>query len=414
MANKLFNSYTDPIPSLRHDIQVIDTQQDGQEILYFHDNLGYATPNFAIPKSADAILSLINGQYSVQQILTYSSDEVTKEQILGYVRFLDEHALLDSTYFAEHAELIESEYEKSPIHKSITAGSSFSADSTELVQYLEKAFSDFENSDSNTNAKALYAPHIDPRVGIASYVKAFSSIRDIKPKRVVLLATSHYAGMYNTVYENKPFILSRKDFELPNGTVKADQKAIDNLLDKAKAEDIGEITDVDRAYRIEHSIELHLLFLNHIWNHDFEIVPILVAGFDELLYLDKSAFSKGVQNFSELLHNLYDNDEDTFFLISGDLSHVGKKFGDEQAANEMIEDVKVFDQKFLEQGTKNDAQAILAHMKTNFDAYRVCGFSPLLTFMKAFTNLRGTQLSYDIWDEKEQDSAVTFGSILFE
>lgn len=414
MDDKLFNSYTDPIPPLRHDVQIIDTEQDRQEVLYFHDDLGYATPNFAIPKTAEAILSLINGHYSVQQILSYSSPEITKEQILGYVRFLDEHALLDSEYFAEHAELVERTYEQANTHTSVTAGGSYSDNPEDLKKYLDTMFSSFEQSDTTSKARALYAPHIDPRIGIGGYVKAFSSIKNLKPKRVIVLATSHYAGLYGSVYEHTPFIISRKNFELPNGIVKSDQQAITQLLDRANKAGIESITDVERAHRIEHSIELHLLFLNHIWQHKFEIVPILVSGFEELLYLDKSSFAKQVQAFSELLNDLYADDEDTFILISGDLSHIGKKFGDQQAASEMIEDVKIFDQGFLSAGTNNDSTAILSHMKTNFDAYRICGFSPLLTFMKAFPDYKGTQLSYDIWDEKERESAVTFGSILYQ
>ena len=52
-------------------------------------------------------------------------------------------------------------------------------------------------------------------------------------------------------------------------------------------------------------------------------------------------------------------------------------------------------------------------MKSNFDAYRICGFSPLMSLMKAMPDLKGKRVSYDVWDEKERESAVTFGSILY-
>ena len=40
-------------------------------------------------------------------------------------------------------------------------------------------------------------------------------------------------------------------------------------------------------------------------------------------------------------------------------------------------------------------------------------FSPLVTFLTAFNGIEGKVLNYDVWDEKERESAVTYGSILF-
>ena len=52
-------------------------------------------------------------------------------------------------------------------------------------------------------------------------------------------------------------------------------------------------------------------------------------------------------------------------------------------------------------------------MKENHDKYRICGFSTLVTFLTAFNGIEGKVLNYDVWDEKERESAVTYGSILF-
>lgn len=412
MTDKLFNTYSEPIPPLRYDIQRIPVQDNGQDFIYFFDQLDYATPNFALPKDAEPILSLIDGNRSVNDIIKFSSDEVTKEQILGYARFLDENGLLDSAYFEEHAELIESEYEKSDVHQSTTAGSSFPADEKELKLFLNKAFKKYENANPVSPAKALYAPHIDPRVGMPSYVKAFSAIKNLTPKRVFILATSHYAGLYGDVYANKPFIFSRKDFNLPNGLVKSDQNAISLIKEQTSHDEIFGASFSDRGHRIEHSIELHLLFLNHIWNHEFEIVPILVGGFDELLYAEDGFQAHQIEAFTYLLNQQFNNEEN-FFLISGDLAHFGRKFGDQEPAKLMMDKVKAFDESFLEVGADNDSKTMRKIMSADYDPYRICGFPPLYTFLNAFSNTKGEVLSYNVWDEKERDSAVSFGSILF-
>jgi AmmeMemoRadiSam system protein B len=413
MSEKIFDSYTDPIPNLRYDIQRIPIQDNGRSFIYFYDQLGYSTPDFALPTDAEPILSLMDGTRSVNDIIKFSSDEVTKEQILGYARFLDENGLLDSEYFSEHAELIESEYENSETHHSITAGSSYPNESKELSTFLNEAFENHENSEPVKTAKALYAPHIDPRFGMASYVKAFSAIKNLKPKRVFILATSHYSGLYNNEYSNKPFILSNKDFDLPNGLVKTDKKTISLIKEQTSHDEIFGTSFSDRAHRIEHSIELPLLFLNHIWQHDFEIIPILIGNFDQLYYAKDGFLAHQIEAFTYLLNQQF-NDNDTFFLISGDLAHFGKKFGDQQTASELFDKVKAFDEAFLEVGANNDPETMLEIMSSKYDPYRICGFPPLYTFLKAFPNHEGKVISRELWDETERKSAVSFGSILFD
>ncbi len=415
MEELLFNSYTDPIPPVRFDIQQIPHHQNGHSLVVFYDALGYMTPNFALPLESQTILSLLDGNRSVEDILKFSSSEVSKEQVLGYVRHLDEHGLLQSKYFENYSELIETEYEASSTHLSNTAGISYPKDPDEVSSWLEEAFNTHEQSASVKKAKALYAPHIDPRVGLSSYVKAFSAIRDLTPKKVVILATSHYSGFYNSLYQDTPFVISQKTFALPNGEIPTNNTFFSHpgLDPGSEASNKLGITFQDRAHRIEHSIELHLLFLNHIWKHEFEIIPILVGGLDELFYSTNSHREKQVEAFSELLRKEFTDDEDTFFLISGDLSHIGYKFGDQKAASQLFDEVKLNDERFLEIGATGNPDKLLGLMKEEYDPYRICGFPPLLTFLKTFPNLKGEILSYDLWDEREQESAVSFGSIIF-
>ncbi len=412
MNEQIFNSFTLPIPPLRFDLQRITVEQNGQTLIHFYDSLGYTTANFALPIEAEAILSLFDGNRSVNDILAYSSDEVTKEEILSYAQFLDEHRLLDSPYFAEQAEATEQNYEISNIHTPVTAGNSYPEDAHELKTFLDEAFTSNEQTTPVDNAKALFAPHIDPRVGMKSYIKAFSAIKNLKPKRVVILATSHYSGLYGDLYEETPFIISEKTFTLPNGDVKANSENIAQLKRITDKKKLG-VSFQDRAFRIEHSVELHLLFLNHIWNHDFSIIPILVGGFDELLYMEGGFRAQQVDEFSRLLNKQFGNDDDTFFLISGDLSHFGKKFGDAKPARELVKSIQEFDHQFVQSAIASNADEMRSLLKRDYDATRICGFPPLLSFLRTMPNLKGTQLSYDLWDEIERESAVSFGSIIY-
>ena len=407
--NSLIDSTTEPIPPLRRDLQIIPVQDNGHTLLYFHDQQDYATADFALKREAGTILNLIDGHKSIEDLESFLGDGVSKQDLLEFIQLLDKNRLLSSAHFEEYTEKVESDYEQSDIHQSVTAGNSYPADPDELTEYLDEAFGQQDIS-TVEHAKALYAPHIDPRMGLESYVKAFAPIKNLQPKRVVVLATSHYAGLYPDKYKEQPFILVDKDFELPLRIIERDQQAIQKLTNTETQ--VG-ISAQDRAHRMEHSIELHLLFLSYLWDHNFEIVPFLTRGLDDLYYMKDGYLGQQLDNFSKVLHQEFGRDEDTFFLISGDLAHFGNKFGDEQAASTMFDEVQTFDEQFLEYGSANQKKEMLKLMKSNMDAYRICGFPPLYTFLHSMPELTGNVLSYDLWDERERDSAVTFGSILY-
>jgi AmmeMemoRadiSam system protein B len=410
--NVVFDSISQPIPRLRRDLQIITIKENGNSYLYFHDERGYVTDDLALNRDVGQLLSLFDGQKSIADLDPQLGDGVTQEDLLNFVQFLDQHRLLQSPHFKKHAEEIETQYEQSAIHKSVTAGQSYPDDPDELRQYLDDAFAKHNGQNHSTEpAKALYAPHIDPQVALDNYVQAFGPISNLQPKRVVMIATSHYAGLYPEIYKNSPFVLVNKDFKLPLGTIHRDQDAISELL---QADTEAGITAQDRAHRMEHSIELHLLFLSYLWDHDFEIVPFLTRGLDDLYYMEDCHLGQQLENFSALLRNRFGDDDETFFLISGDLAHVGQKFGDEQAASTIFDEVENFDRQFMDHAVENQRAEMLELMKKDHDPYRICGFPPLYTFLQSMPNLKGEQLNYDLWDQREKNSAVTFGSILYK
>lgn len=408
---ELFNSFSQPIPPVRYDLQYFPIEHDGDDLLYFHDSLGYTTPNFTLPSDSESVLSLLDGNRSINQLVKFSTGEVSKNDLLDYVKYLDENGILQSKYFKDLSNKIELDYEQSRFHMANSAGTAYPDKPYGLIAHLIKAFDDHPQSEP-TDARAMFAPHIDPRVGMASYVKAFSAIQHLQPKKVFIIATSHYSGMYGDFYADTPFIVSEKTFQLPNGSIEAHQN-FRRMNSAKKWKNMG-VTFKDRAHRVEHSIEMHVLFLNHIWKHDFEIIPILVTGMDELLYSDDSYRHKQLEAFSEFMQKTYGDDEEAFFLISGDLSHFGKKFGDEEAATDLVEQVEPNDRLFLQAGASGNYKHLIYMMKENFDRFRICGFPPLVTFLAAFGGKEGILHSYDLWDETERESAVSYGSILFK
>lgn len=403
----IFDSLIKPVPPVRRDIEIMSFNENGKSIIYFHDSLQHIENGFALDAKVEPILSLITGRQSIKQIVEMLNGAIDAEQLLQFVQFLDENLILESDFSRKKIEQQEEEFEASSVRKPALVKQSYPENEDELSDFLTD-YLPSNGRDNQSTKKALYAPHIDLRVGKKSYAKAFASLEDIKPKRVVILATAHYTGYYGNLYSKFPFIGSTKKYELPGRVFDTDKDYVDSLLqDNAE----NGFTVRDRAHRIEHSIETHLLLASRYWKHDFSIVPILVSGFDELLYKPDGFLGKQLESFSSTLRSL--DDDDTFYLISGDLSHVGKKFGDALPAEQLRSDVEQSDKAFIKASTENDADQLLSHVTKDYDSYRVCGFPPMLTFLKAFPQYKGKELSYEWWDEKERESAVSFSSILY-
>lgn len=409
VRNQLFNSTTSAVPPLRRDIQVIPVTDNGRDLLLFIDPRKIAPQGFALDASVQPLLSLVDGRRSLSTIAGHFTKDVSADQLLDFVQMLDQQRLLESRFFSTSVNRVEEEFESADTRPPALAGSSYPADAGELHDFMEQTMSLADDvADPPSEVKALYAPHIDLRVGSMQYAEAFSKIRHLAPRRVVILATSHYSGYYPQLYDDYPFIGSSKDFELPGSTIPVDRTALDFLADAGAS---AGFTLSDRAHRIEHSIETHLLFANHIWSHPFSVVPILVGGIDELFYKPDGDLGTKVELFSDRLRQL--DTGGTLFLISGDLSHVGKKFGDTQPAAAMRRDVESFDESFIKTALAGNQTSMLQTIAKEYDAYRVCGFPPLYSFLSAFPGRKGHKLNYHWWDESERESAVSFGSILY-
>ncbi|MBK7186350.1 MAG: AmmeMemoRadiSam system protein B [Ignavibacteria bacterium] len=113
------------------------------------------------------------------------------------------------------------------------------------------------------------------------------------------------------------------------GIVKTDVDLV-----RALSESLPGVAKTDIAHRPEHSLELHLVGLQHTWEgRSYTVVPILVT---------MAALENGVlEQAAEVLREaVAASGRKAIWLISGDLAHVGKKFGDDLPAQAFIGDVK--------------------------------------------------------------------------
>lgn len=153
------------------------------------------------------------------------------------------------------------------------------------------------NGDAGKGApKVLIAPHAgymySGPIAASAYVRLKEMASQIK--RVVMIGPSHRVGFEGVA------LPSVQDFLTPLGRVPLDRAVIDEIIEK------GNLQAMDVAHRDEHSLEVHLPFLQTVLK-DFHLVPILAGKAEPELV-------------AELLLELWGGEE-TLIVCSSDLSH---------------------------------------------------------------------------------------------
>ncbi len=182
----------------------------------------------------------------------------------------------------------------SKVRAPAVAGLFYPDDPTQLRQTVDRLLAVAEPG--NSVPKALVAPHAgyvySGPIAATAYAK-LKPARDVI-KRVVLLGPSHRVPFYGLA-------LSGADrFDTPLGSVPVDQEALESIRA------LGQVQVLDAAHAMEHSLEVHLPFLQAILA-DFKLVPLVVG-------------EATPAEVSEVLGILWGGEE-TLIVVSSDLSH---------------------------------------------------------------------------------------------
>jgi AmmeMemoRadiSam system protein B len=144
--------------------------------------------------------------------------------------------------------------------------------------------------------KVLIAPHAgyvySGPIAASAYVRISAAASTIK--RVVLLGPAHRVHVHGMA------LPAASQFQTPLGTIEIDQDAI------RAVENLPQVTVSDEAHAQEHSLEVHLPFLQQVLG-SFKLVPFAVG-------------SATPQQVAQVLDLLWGGDE-TLIVISSDLSH---------------------------------------------------------------------------------------------
>ncbi len=99
------------------------------------------------------------------------------------------------------------------------------------------------------------------------------------------------------------------------------------------------------------------------------------------------------------------------FVSSGDLSHIGRKFGDAEAAHSLVTDITMHDSDVIALMCAHDAEGFFKKIAETHDYSRICGCAPNYLLMKSIESKNAQLLAYQWWDQPDTSSAVSFCSI---
>jgi len=183
------------------------------------------------------------------------------------------------------------------VRQPAVAGLFYPSDREELANSVDELLSESAAGATQVPAKAVIAPHAGHVYSGAIAAVAYTGLaRDAAGvRRVVILGPTHRA------YVRGLALAGVDAFETPLGRLEVDREAVALLAD------LPQVVTSPSAHAREHSIEVHLPFVQRAFGPHVRIVPLAVgeASPDEV---------------AEVLERLWGGDE-TRIVISSDLSH---------------------------------------------------------------------------------------------
>jgi len=280
-------------------------------------------------------------------------------------------------------------------------------ESSSLIKTIEKCFMDARFGPgrvpriaSRTDEGAVIAGVV-PHAGYefsgpcAAWLYLELAERDPAVDTFVIIGTNH-SGLGN--------IVTTEFFEkwaTPLGEVRVDIAFIKELKREYPA-----LSDDHYVHLREHSIEVQLPFLQYIYK-DFGLVPIVVSHVE---YGDARDFAKVVLSTAQKLGRKI------VVLASSDFTHHGPYYGYVVFKENIVENVRDLDMKFIEAILALDTKRFL-NMVTRLGA-TICGYGAIavaIEFAKLL-NSRARLLKYYNSGEVtgDTDAVVGYASIAFE
>jgi hypothetical protein len=375
-------------PAMRH-VEASTFEHEGQTMICLRDPEGFATSAIALSPGAFFIATLLDGERGAEEIQAEFTKQtegqsLAAEDIERVVSYLDEEGYLLSEKLLQRIGEVQEAFEKAPNRPAHLAGQSYPVEPEALRNYLDQQFlreggpgAALEDGEAagGLPIRGLIAPHIDLERGGASYAHAYLRMaRAPRPETVIVFGVAHHSPPV-------PFVLTRKGYETPLGTLEADLPCTDSLAAACPYD----AYEHETVHRTEHSIEFQALMLAHLFpENPPKIVPILCGTFaeGETLAEDPEQVEAAKPLLAKCREMATESDGRICIIAGVDLAHIGKCFGDDFDIDEdVVRAMAARDQEDLAKALALDGPAWFQSVMQDGNARRVCGINAIYAML---------------------------------
>jgi MEMO1 family protein len=368
-------------------IRLIDASQvehEGQAFICIRDPEGFVEEQLLLSPVAFFVASMLDGTNAPTDIqyefMKQTRKALPDDLITEVVEYLDEQGFLMTERGEARIRKVVEEFAASNVRPAYVAGKSYPDDADELRAFLDVMCEHEKSRGEQPGAaeapvRCLVVPHIDFERGGPTYARGYHRLaQGQRPDTVLLFGVAHAGPQI-------PFILTRKDFATPLGTLKTDTDIVDRL---AAACDWDPF-EYEIVHRTEHSIEFQAVMLAHLFGEDVKIVPILCGPFVANEEFVDPATLGGVQAFLDVCQDLVRRETPRVAVIAGaDLAHVGRRFGDDfEIDDTIVERIRTRDTEDLAHVTAVAPDAWYQSVMKDDNARRVCGLNCIYAALTA-------------------------------
>ena len=116
----------------------------------------------------------------------------------------------------------------------------------------------------------------------------------------------------------------------------------------------------------------------------------------------------------QALKSLLQERKGNALLVAGvDLSHIGRKFGDQLPSDAILPQATANDKSVLSFLAQGDVENVFQNAIENEDRFRICGLPAILIFASLLAESRSDILHFDTYHERETQSAVNYASMIY-
>jgi AmmeMemoRadiSam system protein B len=382
-------------------------RENGQ--LWLYDPRRIAGPPIPVSAIELEAVNLFNGQFTIAEIhatlrIQFGAGTPSPHALAAFADRLDRELYLDGLAFRD--------YLAGPIRRPSCVGC-YPLDPGAIHARMDRLFTapggpgrPGPARTDGSRLRAILAPHMDYDRGNVTYGHAFKTLAERTDARLFfIVGTSHYSPAR--------FSLTRMNFVTPLGLVETDRAAVDRIAAACGAE----VYEDPFAHLPEHSIELEIVVLQHLFaDRPFRIVPLLVGSFSDCVASQTPPDQ--VESIRRMAAALRDAEaaagEPVCYIVSGDLAHVGPKFGDPEPVGEpFLTESRRKDDAILQTLKSADASRYFRLIAAEEDARRICGLPPTSVALLAARPGWGEVLHYQQYVHPQGHESVSFAAAAF-